>query len=191
MNAFESVVAMLLRHEGYWVHPNFKVELTKEEKRRIGKHSAPRWEIDVLAFHAERNEVLVVECKSFLNSRGVAFRNGQFAPQETYKLFEFPDLRQVVLMRLATQLQELQMCRPSPTVVLCLAAGHIWTGTDGAEFQRHFDDKGWKLFGPDWIADRLAAAAVSKYENDVLFIVTKLLAERRRKPRESSERANA
>jgi hypothetical protein len=52
MDAFESVIAMLLRREGYWIHPSFKVELTKEEKRQVGKHSTPRWEIDLIAYNA-------------------------------------------------------------------------------------------------------------------------------------------
>ena len=34
MDAFESVIAMLLQREGYWVYPRFKVQLTKEEKKK-------------------------------------------------------------------------------------------------------------------------------------------------------------
>ena len=80
MDAFESVVAMLLKRDGYWTTTGFKVELSKAERRAIGKHSAPRWEIDVLAYKASINELLVVECKSFLNSTGVVFREGAFEP---------------------------------------------------------------------------------------------------------------
>ena len=63
MDSFELVVASILEREGYWVRASYKVELTKEEKRSIGKPSAPRWEIDVLAYKASTNELLVVECK--------------------------------------------------------------------------------------------------------------------------------
>jgi len=66
MDAFESVIALLLRQEGYWVIPSFKVEITREEKRKIGRPSSPRWEIDLVAYQGATNEVLAVECKSYL-----------------------------------------------------------------------------------------------------------------------------
>jgi hypothetical protein len=50
MDAFESLIAMLLRHEGYWTTPSFKIELTKKEKVSIGKASSPRWELDLIAY---------------------------------------------------------------------------------------------------------------------------------------------
>jgi hypothetical protein len=49
MDSFESLVASILEREGFWVRSNFKVDLTKEEKRTIGRPSSPRWEIDLLA----------------------------------------------------------------------------------------------------------------------------------------------
>jgi hypothetical protein len=80
MDSFESLIALLLRRDGWWTTTSFKVEITKPEKREIGTHSAPRWEIDVLAYKGSTNEILAVECKSFLDSTGVTFRNGQFDP---------------------------------------------------------------------------------------------------------------
>jgi hypothetical protein len=175
MDAFESVVAMLLRREGYWILPSLKVELTKEEKRQIGRHSAPRWEIDLVAYNGLTNELLAVECKSFLDSTGVIFRNGQFEPPKTYKLFVDDCLREVVLNRLAQQLQELKACRPSPTVQLCLAAGKIAAKSDLAGLKEHFVAKGWKLLDRGWLTKRLMETALCGYENDVVFVVTKLL----------------
>src|SRR5262245_43986030 len=58
MDAFESLISMLLRHQGYWTTPSFKVELTKEEKRNIGRTSSPRWELDLVAYKGSTNEVL-------------------------------------------------------------------------------------------------------------------------------------
>jgi hypothetical protein len=71
MDAFEQVVAGLLFREGYWVTQGYKVELTKEEKRLIGKPCSPRWEIDLLAYKGSTKELLAVECKSYLDSVGV------------------------------------------------------------------------------------------------------------------------
>lgn len=39
MEAFESLVSMLLRHQGYWTTLSFKVDLTKEEKRKKNSQS--------------------------------------------------------------------------------------------------------------------------------------------------------
>src|SRR5437764_842416 len=100
MDAFESVVAMLLRREGFWISTSVKVALTKEEKRLIGRHSAPRWEIDLVAYKGSTNQLLAVECKSFLDSTGVVYRDGKFDLPKRYKLFTEPDLRRIVLERL-------------------------------------------------------------------------------------------
>ena len=96
MDAFESLVSMILRHEGYWTTPSFKVELSKREKRSIDRASSPRWELDLVAYKGSTNELLVVECKSFLDSTGVNFRKG-FEPDRRYKLFTDRKLRTVVV----------------------------------------------------------------------------------------------
>jgi hypothetical protein len=49
MDAFEQVVSEILWLEGNWVRQSVKVELTKEEKRAIGRPSSPRWELDIVA----------------------------------------------------------------------------------------------------------------------------------------------
>src|SRR6266566_4927859 len=130
MDAFESLISMLLRHEGYWTTPNFKVKLTPADKKRIGRESSPRWELDLIAYKPSINEVLAVECKSLLDSTGVVFRNGKFEPEKHYKLFSETILRSVVLKRLVKQLQKSGACIGSPQVRLCLAMGKIATKTD-------------------------------------------------------------
>lgn len=144
---------MLLRHHGYWTTPSFKVELTKAEKRRIGRATTPRWELDLVAYRGSSNEVLAVECKSFLDSTGVVFRNGKFEPERRYKLFTDKTLRNIVLRRLAVQLQQTGACAPSPTVTLCLAAGKLASKTDRQGLHERFNSKGWKLFDSQWIRD--------------------------------------
>jgi hypothetical protein len=166
---------MLLRHQGYWTRVGFKVELTKAEKRRIKRHSSPRWEIDVVAYKARTNEVLAVECKSFLDSRGVIFRNGSFEPDRRYKLFTHTVLRRIVLARLVRQLEKCGACRPDPKVHLCLAVGKFASATDRPGIRKHFDRFKWQLFEPDWLYSRLLETAKCGYEDDVAFVVTKLL----------------
>jgi hypothetical protein len=71
MDSFETVIAMLLTRYGYWSITSYRVILTPEEKRRIGRPSNSRWELDLVAYKASKNEILAVECKSLLDSRGV------------------------------------------------------------------------------------------------------------------------
>lgn len=101
MDAFEELVGQVLWTEGFWVRTSVKVELTKEEKRQIGRPSSPRWELDVVGYRARDNVLRVVECKSYLDSRGVQIRDFD-APAENsrYKLFSDRVLRTVVLNRL-------------------------------------------------------------------------------------------
>ena len=47
MDAFEQLVSEILWMEGLWVRTSVKVEITKAEKRLIGRPSSPRWEIDI------------------------------------------------------------------------------------------------------------------------------------------------
>jgi hypothetical protein len=90
MDHFESIIATLLEAEGYWVRRSFKVNLTQEEKRRIGKYSIPRPEIDLLALRASTNEVIALEAKSYFDSPGVKIAElmaSHDVPEGRYKLF--------------------------------------------------------------------------------------------------------
>src|SRR6185436_1141679 len=128
MDSFESLVSMLLEHEGYWVRSSYKVVLSKSEKNTIGRPSSPRWEIDLVAYKGATNELLAVECKSYLDSGGVRFRgfNGSdLLASRRYKLFNDAILRKTVLRRLVKQLEASEACSHTPSVRLALAAGKI------------------------------------------------------------------
>ncbi len=175
MDAFETLIALLLKRDGYWTTTSFRVALTKDDKQAIGRHSSPRWELDVLAYKGAKNEVLVVECKSYLDSRGVVFRNGSFEPPTRYKLFTDDKLRDVVLARLQEQLVASGACRRSPRVTLCLAAGNVARVTDREGLRMHFGAQRWQLFDEDWICERLMSTASAGYENDVAHVAAKLI----------------
>lgn len=71
MGAFEQVVSEMLWRDGFWVQTSVKVDLKKEDKKRVGKPTMPRPELDIVAYKGSDNSLYVVECKSYLNSRGV------------------------------------------------------------------------------------------------------------------------
>jgi hypothetical protein len=188
MDSFESLIATILRSQGYWVHPSFKVELSKRDKIEINRPSSPRWELDLVAYKGKTNEIMVVECKSYLDSRGVLF--SAFAEgaklSKRFKLFTRDKIREIVLARLGRQLEERGFCPPSPRITLCLAAGNIASdkgGSNRASLKQHFAEKGWLLFDKDWLLDQLETLAGAGYENDVGIMVAKLYSKRVSVPR--------
>jgi hypothetical protein len=172
MNAFEQLVSEILWMEGYWVQTSVKVELSKEEKRLIGRHSAPRWELDIVAYSGRKNSLWVVECKSYLDSVGVraaAFDGTSPLYAKNYKLFNEPKLRQVVFRRLQRQLTATGACRKIPKVHLALAAGKIRNEADRKAIRARFKKHGWEL------RQRLQQMSQGRYENQISAVVAKLL----------------
>ena len=112
MNAFEELVAGLLRREGIWTHAGYRVNLSKGEKAEIGTPSMPRPEIDILGFRPTSNELLWIECKSYLDSPGVSHTDlvagGKHASR--YKVFTNPKLRLIAGGRLCEQAVSRDSC---------------------------------------------------------------------------------
>ena len=178
MDAFEQLVSEILWIEGYWVRTSVKVEITKEEKRNIGRHSSPRWELDIVAYSGRDNVLRVVECKSYLDSRGVLLRGFDGSCSKTaerYKLFADPTLRGVVFERLKLQFAQSGACPADAAVQLCLACGRIATDTDRTGMHTLFKAQGWELWDEPWLRERLAKMASQGYENQVSAVVAKLL----------------
>jgi hypothetical protein len=126
MDAFERVVSEILWREDYWVQNSLKVELTKEEKVALGRPSSPRWELDIVGYSGRHNELLVVECKSYLDSFGVQFRAFDGTDEKLtnrFKLFNDETLRDVVLKRLRLQLFEAGLINEHPSIKLVLVSG--------------------------------------------------------------------
>jgi hypothetical protein len=179
MDAFEQLAAELLFANGWWVQTSVKVELTKDEKKLVGRHSSPRWELDVVAYKGSTNEILVIECKSFLDSRGVQWCELQDGHSSTrYKLFREPVLREVVLARLVTQMTSEGRCGANPKVRLGMMAGKVRAG-DEELLPQHFAANGWVFFGPTWLREQLNEMAARGYSNQISAVVAKLLLRRR------------
>lgn len=176
MDAFESVVATILEREGFWVRTSLKVELSKPEKCEIGRPSCPRWELGIVAYRPGDNLLRIVECKSYLNSRGVSL--AAFDPEsrfaKRFKLFNDACTREVVFRRLRAQLVELQAIRSDARFQLCLAAGSI-VSKDRDPIRERFASKGWQLFDRTWLRERLLHIAADGYDNAIASVTAKLL----------------
>ena len=178
MDAFEQLVSEILWRDGYWVRTSIKVELTKEEKRAIGRPSSPRWELDIVAYRGATNSLRVIECKSYLDSKGVqmpALIHSNDAGATRYKLFHDEVLRNAVFERLAQQFVACGACAPNPTVTLGLACGKLARESDRLTLKAHFDAKGWELLDEIWLREHLKKMANGGYENQVSAVVAKLL----------------
>ena len=179
MNSFESVISSILQSDGYWTQTNYKVDLSPEQKAEIGRPTTPRWDLDVIAYQPGSNTLLVVECKSFLDSGGVSFRG--FDPEtggtSRYKLFNDQVLRRVITEQFVCQLERKNLIFKNPTLQLCLAAGNIQDSSK-EPIQSHFDKMGWRLLDIKWILKRLDGIATAGYDDSTVSIVAKLLARR-------------
>jgi hypothetical protein len=177
VDAFEQLVSEILWMEGYWVRTSVKVELTKEEKREIGIPTAPRWELDIVAYRGRENLLRVVECKSFLDSPGVratGFDGSNPKEATRYKLFNDAKLRDVVFNRLGLQFAASGACRPNPEIRLCLACGKVYE-SGRAILHARFAEQGWDLWDEPWLREKLKHMATLGYENQVSAVVAKLL----------------
>src|ERR1700704_346787 len=108
MNAFEQIASKFFDAQGYWTRVGLKVDLTKQEKRDLGNPSMPRPEIDIVAYKPSLNELLIIECKSYLDSNGVRIENlrGENAiHKDRLKLLTRDSLRTLVTTKLLSQLR--------------------------------------------------------------------------------------
>lgn len=177
MDHFEAIVKTLLEADGYWVRQSFKINLTKEEKQAIGKPSIPRPEIDLLAFHFARNEVLALEAKSFLDSPGVTLSHLEEEhdlPEGRYKLFTSERYRSIVLAGLLKDLIRLGMANTDTKITLGLAAGKVHQGLSDA-IQEFMSKREWFFLSPEEIKEKVTALARLGYENDPAIITAKIL----------------
>jgi hypothetical protein len=174
---FEGMIKTLLESEGYWVRQSFKVNLTKEEKRNIGKHSIPRPEIDILAFKPGKNTVLAIEAKSFLDSPGVKVTDLSEineVPEGKYKLFTCENYRTIVFNRLKEDLIENGMGDVKTNIILGLAAGKVYQSKN-EEIRSMLLNKGWFFWSPEDIRAKVISLADKGYENEPSTITAKIL----------------
>lgn len=190
MDAFEQIVKIVLEGQCWWVRQGYKVELTKKEKVAMGRHSSPRWEIDLLTFQPMTNRIMIVECKSFLDFFGVRaseFVDSDLPTKGRYKLFNEAKLREVVFGRLKAQLVGEGLVLPNSDISLAMAVGKFKSASDREALRARFKDRGWQLI--DDLQLRKWALELSErgYEDNVAAIVAKLIApERVKAPKDKS-----
>jgi hypothetical protein len=177
MDAFEEIIVGLFKHQRkpYWTWQGYKINLTKDEKKAIGKPSMPRPEIDVLAYRPNNNELLWIECKSYLDSFGVTMDSFDIedGSPSRFKVFTNTLYREIASARLLQQLSEDGLILPNPSLNYCLVAGKVYPKSR-EQVKKHFQEHNWLFYDESWIRERLGELADLGYENDVAIIVAKL-----------------
>jgi len=177
MDYFENLVKTLLEEEFLWVAQSIKVEITKEEKRRLQKPSLPRPEIDLVVFDFAKDRLIAVEVKSYFDSPGVDFRQIKKVHDVTeggYKLFTTPTYREIVFSRLKSQLLEKNLIQPTTSISLGLVAGKVQkTHIDGIE--DYFDARGWFYWSPEEVKSRVRLLSDKAYDNNPYVITAKAM----------------
>jgi len=168
MELFEGIIKTLLEHEGYWVRQSFKVNLTKEEKRAIGKHSIPRPEIDLLAFKPGTNSLIVLEAKSYFDSQGVKISElleHHKIPEGRYKLFTCENYRNIVFSRLIKDLVQFGLAESDISLQLGLVAGNVYQSKSD-DIAEYFASNDWFFWSPETVKYKVNALAELGYENN-------------------------
>lgn len=177
MDYFESIVKTLLEDDGFWTRQSFKIEVSKEDKRLIGKPTIPRPEIDIIAYKPERNEILAVEVKSFIDSSGVrlsCLQEEHEIPEGKYKLFTCKKYREIVFNQLNLDLIKSGLIVEPMKIKLGLAAGNTYRNSED-EIRNFLSDRDIFFWGPSDIKKRIRRLADKGYENDPIVMVAKLL----------------
>ncbi|RYD23034.1 MAG: hypothetical protein EOP88_05770 [Verrucomicrobiaceae bacterium] len=177
MQHFESIVHAVLEFEGYWVRSSYKVELTKAEKVLTGKHSIPRPEIDLLAYHVGENKLLVLDVKSYLDSLGVRLKDLEERhdlAQGRYKLFTSRRYRKVVFARLKKQLVEDGAINGKTKMVLGLVAGKVYQN-EVEKIGKLLKKERCEFYSPEWVREKVQSLATRGYENNAASITAKIL----------------
>lgn len=178
MNAFEQIAARFFEAQGYWTRVGLKIAVSPEEKRAVGNPTMPRPEVDVVAFKPGPNELLIVECKSYLDSNGVSVENfvGDNAThKDRLKLFTRDPLRELITTKLLAQLRDEGLLRrEEPAIRYGLVAGKIKSGHE-PRLRQLFDEKEWLLITPSELAQGLRKFADRGYEDDIITMAVKIL----------------
>lgn len=177
MNAFENIVKLYLEEEGYWVRQSVKVDISKEDKKAIGLPTMPRPEIDLVALDVKANVLLLVEVKSLLDSYGVWYEAVSGADKKfakRYRLLTDSKYRKVVTERLREAYLKKGLINGRTAINYGLAAGNIHSGNE-PQMKELFRRKGWKLFTPQQIRERVKQLSTKGWEDDMITMTAKLI----------------
>jgi len=179
MDSFEILVGKLFEVEGYWLTYNYRINLSREDKKRLGKSTMPRPEIDILAYKPSINQLLIIECKSYLDSTGVsinAFRAvKKMKGPKSIRVFSDNVFKTLIVKRLITQMMTDGLLSKVPKVKIGLICGKMKPSEKG-DVEELFRKNDWLLWTPQVVSKKIRALALRGHENHLATYIVKILA---------------
>lgn len=179
MDQFERLVCVLLEHGGYWVRQSQRVPLDASAKRELQTPNMPNPELDVVAFQPRDNELLVLEVKSYFDSRsGVTLKdiNGTNSGMaEQYRLLHNSQFRDKVEAALIKDLEHHRLLPGTPPKVKYgFVLGRVSEKQSDA-ISQYLENRDWQYWGPTEIKKKLTSLASTPYRNDPVVMTVKAL----------------
>ncbi len=177
MNAFENIIGLYLEESGYWVKQSVKVEISVEDKKKIGIPTMPRPEIDLVAYSAKKNILILIEAKSYLDSPGVRFEsiaNPKSRSLNRYRLLNDAMFQSIVTKRLIKSFLEKGLINKQTKIKYALAAGNVYS-RDEDKIKKYFNKKGWIFISPKEIKEKIRSLAKKGWEDNLVTITAKLI----------------
>ena len=178
MDAFEEIISELLERDKYWVKNSVKINtITKEDKVDLQKPSMPTPEIDLVAYDAGNNELILIEVKSFLYSGGVRKDDVIVSHpylKGKYKILTCLRYQEILKKRLREKWEERGLINPDTQIRFGLIAGNIY-GNHESDIKKHAVDNNWFYWGPRDIETKIKDLANTSYENKQINMISKIL----------------
>lgn len=131
-----------------------------------------------MAYKPGNNELVLIKCKSYLDSGGVRLVAVSPGTESEKKISLFADdrYRQIVTEEFVKQAEDkgLLSKKSSPSIRYCLVAGKVYS-KDRQKLHDYFQEQGWLLYDPKWIKERLSHTSKIGYENSLAVMMAKLL----------------
>lgn len=176
MDSFESIIASFLEERGFWVKRCVKVNISQKDKNKIGLPTMPRPEVDLVAFKPSKRELLLIECKSYLDSLGVQYKDvlGIGKGSKRYKLFTNTNFRRIVTNQILKDYKKAGLLLGKVKVNYGLATGKIKPG-DENKINFYFKKHSWILYTPREISEMLNSLVNKGYEDNPVVLAAKLI----------------
>lgn len=156
IDTFEQLVGEMFEANGWWIRRNVLLGMPAEAGPEEEKRPARRCQLDLVAYKPSDGIVLAIECKAYLDSRGIGTHNltGSARSRRVLRLFNDRDHNAWVGEELKRRYQELGLCRPGDRVRFALACARI-VETRRDVLEAWFRERDFELVGPERIASYL------------------------------------
>lgn len=176
MDAFEHIVGLFLQEKNYWVRHSVKIELNKLDKRRIGLHTMPRPEIDLVAYNPVEDQLILIEVKSYLNSQGVTIGSLSGKTKKTsdrYRLLNNRAFQKIVTKRLIEEFLERGIIKKTTKVKYALAAGNVQEKSY-SKIKDYMRKRKYIFFEPSDIKQTIKNLSQKGWDDNIITVTAKL-----------------